>query len=428
MTRDRIRTFRERLTVLGQTFARTIREDTRAIRVTPDRLAGLPDDWIAAHPTDANGLVTVTTDHPDAIPFHTFAHDADAPHYAEKHRRERFGVDAQRVRTHFDVARVRDGVLAVTGRLFGLVHTPRPDAPTWHESVTVHDVTRSHDSTAVGRISLDLRPREGQFTHAAQFPLASGVRDVQLPEGTLVCNFPTGLMEHAHVTTFFHEFGHLVHHLISGHQHWKGFSGVATEWDVVEAPNQLLEEWAWDAAVLASFATNAAGEPIPADPSPACAAPTTSARAASPARRCSTRRCRTACTWRTPTTSSPAPASCRSATRRSPASRAPARRRRSATSTATAPGTPRTCGRSSSPRDPFSAFDRTDLLAPEVARRHRDRVLAPGGSKDAAELVRDSRPRLLLRRLRRLAGRVGAPQPPGRPTSGGQPRAAAAVA
>ena len=71
-------------------------------------------------------------------------------------------------------------------------------------------------------------------------------------------------MEHREVVTLFHEFGHLIHHVVAGRQEWARFSGVSTEWDFVEAPSQMLEEWAWDVDVLQTFATNAAGEPIPA--------------------------------------------------------------------------------------------------------------------------------------------------------------------
>ena len=104
-----------------------------------------------------------------------------------------------------------------------------------------------------------------KFNHAAQFTLTDGVTGRQLPEGVLVCNFPRGLMEHGDVVTLFHEFGHLVHHVLGGHQRWARFAGVATEWDFVEAPSQLLEEWAWDAGVLEGFATDEDGQPIPAD-------------------------------------------------------------------------------------------------------------------------------------------------------------------
>ena len=95
--------------------------------------------------------------------------------------------------------------------------------------------------------------------------MVKGVAGDQLPEGVLVCNFARGLMEHDEVVTLFHEFGHLVHHVLGGQGAWLRFSGVATEWDFVEAPSQMLEEWAWDADVLATFARNAAGETIPAE-------------------------------------------------------------------------------------------------------------------------------------------------------------------
>jgi thimet oligopeptidase len=71
-------------------------------------------------------------------------------------------------------------------------------------------------------------------------------------------------MEHDDVVTLFHEFGHLVHHVLGGRQKWWRFSGVATEWDFVEAPSQMLEEWAWDPDILRSFAFDADGAPIPA--------------------------------------------------------------------------------------------------------------------------------------------------------------------
>ena len=103
----------------------------------------------------------------------------------------------------------------------------------------------------------------GKYGHAAQFSLTPGIAGRQLAEGVLVCNFSKALMEHDHVVTLFHEFGHLVHHVLAGGHAWTRFSGVATEWDFVEAPSQMLEEWAWDADVLRSFATDADDRPIP---------------------------------------------------------------------------------------------------------------------------------------------------------------------
>lgn len=72
----------------------------------------------------------------------------------------------------------------------------------------------------------------------------------------MLCNFPSsGPMDHDHVVTFFHEFGHLMHHVLGGqNKSFVGFSGVATEWDFVEVPSQLNEEWAWAPDVLQRFA------------------------------------------------------------------------------------------------------------------------------------------------------------------------------
>ncbi|MCZ4497776.1 MAG: Peptidase [Marmoricola sp.] len=177
-------------------------------------------------------------------------------------KRERYGVDAQQVRRYFDFAKVHQGLLDVTGRLFGLTYTP-VDAPSWHAEVTSYDVHL--DDEHLGRIHLDLHPRDRKYNHAAQFDLVPGVRARQLAEGVLVCNFPRGLMDHDEVVTLFHEFGHLMHHVLAGRHEWVRFSGVATEWDFVEAPSQMLEEWAWDAGVLQVFATDEAGQPIPSE-------------------------------------------------------------------------------------------------------------------------------------------------------------------
>ena len=198
------------------------------------------------------------------VPDATSVDSTDKAYYAEVIRRESFDVDAQEVREYFDFSKVRAGLLGVTGRLFDVEYVPVPDAPTWHEEVATYDVLA--DGSLLGRIHLDLHPREGKYKHAAQFDLVPGIQGRQLPEGVLVCNFPRGLMEHNDVVTLFHEFGHLVHlvhHVLAGRLAWARFSGVATEWDFIEAPSQMLEEWAWDGDILQSFATNAAGEPIP---------------------------------------------------------------------------------------------------------------------------------------------------------------------
>ncbi|ACL63783.1 Thimet oligopeptidase [Anaeromyxobacter dehalogenans 2CP-1] len=194
----------------------------------------------------------------------------DSAWLQERVKAERYGFDSQSVRPYFEYQRVKQGVLDVTGRIFGIAYRRAPDAPVWHPEVEAWDVIE--DGALLGRVYLDMHPRDGKYKHYAQFTLASGQAGRRLPEGVLVCNFPRpapgapALMEHGDVRTFFHEFGHLLHHVLGGHTRWAGQSGVATEWDFVEAPSQMLEEWVWDPEVLATFARHVdTGEPIPAE-------------------------------------------------------------------------------------------------------------------------------------------------------------------
>jgi thimet oligopeptidase len=321
-------------------------------------------------------------DDPDAKQF-------DASHvtyYSELVRRERFDVDAQEVRRYFDFANVRRGLLDVTGRLFGVEYRP-VDVPTWHPDVTAYDVVSG--AALLGRIYLDLHPRAGKFKHAAQFDLVAGITGRQVPEGVLVCNFPTGLMEHQHVVTLFHEFGHLVHHVLGGRQIYNRFSGVATEWDFVEAPSQMLEEWAWDADVLRTFALDADGEPIPAG----LVARMRAAKDFGKGLFVRTQIFYTALAY---LLHRDLPADHDEAVREVQA-RYDMLDHIDGTHFQASFG--HLSGYTSAyytylwslviAKDLFSAFNPDDLFDQSVAHRYRDRILAPGGSKDAADLVTD---------------------------------------
>jgi thimet oligopeptidase len=115
-----------------------------------------------------------------------------------------------------------------------------------------------------------MHPREGKDKWFSAAPLIPGIKDRQLPEVALVCNFPggrpgdPGLMQYSDVVTFFHEFGHLMHAILGGRQRWAGVSGISTEADFIEVPSQMLEEFFRDAKLLATFARHyQTQEPIP---------------------------------------------------------------------------------------------------------------------------------------------------------------------
>ena len=195
----------------------------------------------------------------------------DRFYYVKKIQAERFGVNPSEVRAYFDFRKVKAGLLAINQALWHVRFQRAKNAKVWHPSVEAYDVFDGDQQIA--RFYLDLHPRKGKYGHAAEFPIYSGVTGVQLPSASLVTNFPDparanggpALMEHSQVTTFFHEFGHLMHQLLAGHHKWVAQSGISCEWDFVEAPSQLMEEWPWDPQVLARFAKHyKTGKPIPA--------------------------------------------------------------------------------------------------------------------------------------------------------------------
>ncbi|WNG30868.1 Zn-dependent oligopeptidase [Cystobacter fuscus] len=359
-TRERVKALNEAILKLGQTFNQNIAEDVRRVELEPRELAGLPEDFVRAHPPGANGRVVLTTNYPDYFPFMTYARDAkarekfwrvyhqrafpqneqvlaqliarrhelatllgyaswaayvtetkmtrtpqaaadflvrvegaskaraqeeaerllarkrrdepaaprvepwDQDYYEDQLRTERFGFDSQAVRPYLEYGRVKKGVMDITSRMWGIAFEPVKDAAVWHADVEAYDVTDHGER--LGRIFLDMHPREDKYKHAAQFDVVTGQAGKRLPEGALVCNFPRPgeLMTPDEVETFFHEFGHLLHHVFAGRQKWKGISGISTEWDFVETPSMLLQQWASQPAILQEFARHhQTGEPIP---------------------------------------------------------------------------------------------------------------------------------------------------------------------
>ncbi len=193
----------------------------------------------------------------------------DRRYYGELIRKRDYNFDAQQARPYFPFEEVKEGVLSTTAKMFGVTYKRIANADVWDPSVEAYEVWE--DGRMIGRFYLDLHPRPGKYNHAANFGIRNGVDGIQIPEAALVCNFAggkpgdPGLMEHGDVVTFFHEFGHLLHSVFGGHQRWENISGISTEWDFVEAPSQMLEEWCWNPGVLQTFAKNQSGEPIPAE-------------------------------------------------------------------------------------------------------------------------------------------------------------------
>ncbi len=180
--------------------------------------------------------------------------------------REHYAVAPQQVRPYFSYAKVKTGLFQLVEGLFAVQIIPW-QTNVWHPSVEAYEIREN--GQLLGQFYLDMHPRPGKYQHAAQFGIRDGVQDLQTPIVALVCNFPGGeggsdLLEHSQVETLFHEFGHLLHSIFGGHQPWARFAGTNTQRDFVEVPSQILEEWAWDTTSLQAFALNANDQSIPA--------------------------------------------------------------------------------------------------------------------------------------------------------------------
>ena len=188
----------------------------------------------------------------------------------EQLRRSKYNFDSQSVRPYLPFNNVKKGIMDTAATLFHVTFQQEPNVPAWDPTVETWDVI--DNGKMVGRFYLDMHPRPGKFSHAEMVPVLDGIRGKQMPEATLICNFPKptaddpGLMEYGDVTVFFHEFGHLMHHILGGQQQWAGVSGISMEADFGEAPSQMLEEFMRSQEVLSSFAHHyKTGEPIPAE-------------------------------------------------------------------------------------------------------------------------------------------------------------------
>ena len=200
--------------------------------------------------------------------------DSDRSYWTEQYSRSHYSFDAQSVRPYFPYAQVQTGILSTAARLFHVEFKPVKDAVVWDTSVDVYDVYDTAPGSKdrkLGRIYLDMHPRTGKDKWFSSAPIVPGIRGRQLPEGMLVCNFSggtagdPGLMQYDEIVTFFHEFGHLMHHILGSQGQWSGQGGFDVEGDFIESPSQMLEEMFHSTTILQSFGKDyKTGEVIPA--------------------------------------------------------------------------------------------------------------------------------------------------------------------
>jgi len=182
----------------------------------------------------------------------TKAYRWDARYYSEKIRRERFAIDQEKLRKYFPTGKAMEYTMLVAQRLYGVKFAERK-VPAWHEDVRYFDVLDAKSGKFISGFYLDLFPREGKYNHAAAFPVrGASLRAKRTPLSALVTNFDREGLNHNELETMMHEFGHVLHGVLS-RTDYNPEAGTSVKGDFVEAPSQMFEEWARRAQPLALF-------------------------------------------------------------------------------------------------------------------------------------------------------------------------------
>ena len=184
-----------------------------------------------------------------------------------------YQFDTEEVSEYFELNNVRKGLFDITQNVFGLVFEQVENPSVWHPDVELYKVYDTMTKDLLGYFYLDLYPRENKYSHAAHFGIAKGKKTAegyQKPIASLVCNFPKptseqpSLLQHGaggNVETFFHEFGHLIHGMVTTADYF-AYSGTGVDRDFVEAPSQIFENWVWYKESLKLFAKHYRTEAI----------------------------------------------------------------------------------------------------------------------------------------------------------------------
>ena len=186
----------------------------------------------------------------------------EAGYYENQVKLKKYDLDAEEVRQYFEFNNVTSGLFTIYQRLFNVRFEKVENPSVWHDDVQMFSIYEKDSDDLIGKFYLDMFPRPNKYGHAAAFSVIMGKmtdNGYQKPATALVCNFPKpteyqpSLLTHDDVETYFHEFGHLVHGVLTKSP-LVSYAGTSVPRDFVEAPSQMLENWVWEKESLSLFA------------------------------------------------------------------------------------------------------------------------------------------------------------------------------
>lgn len=195
----------------------------------------------------------------------------DVAYWAEKQRKALYDFEEEDLRPYFPAEKVIEGMFEIARRLFGVQVREYPGVPVWDPQVKCYEA-RDEDGVLLGWFYADWHPRENKRGGAWMDAFITGVERAEgfEPHTGAICGNLTppledrpALLTHREVETIFHEFGHLLHQLLSRVE-VRSLAGTNVAWDFVELPSQLMENWCWEREALDLFARHyQTGEPVP---------------------------------------------------------------------------------------------------------------------------------------------------------------------
>ncbi len=173
----------------------------------------------------------------------------DLPFYTERVRRSKFAVDQNALRKYFPTEASLNWLFDLAKRLYG-VNFVAASVPVWHKDVRYYDILDA-DGKRIAGAYFDLFPRDGKYNHAAVWPVrGASTRADRQPISAMVANLNRQGLDHQELETLLHEFGHMLHGTLSRTE-FNALAGTNVRRDFVEAPSQMLEEWARNSETLA---------------------------------------------------------------------------------------------------------------------------------------------------------------------------------
>ncbi len=196
----------------------------------------------------------------------------DIAYYAEKQRAKLYDFDEEALRPYFPLNQVTGGMFKIFGKILGFRVIETSDMPTWDPGVKTYELRDSATGDHLGSFYADWFPRDNKRGGAWMDSLLTGNVVEGKPNLGLICGNLTppvedkpALLTHREAETIFHEFGHLLHHLLTRVE-VKSLAGTNVAWDWVELPSQIMENWCWEREALDEFARHwETGEPVPED-------------------------------------------------------------------------------------------------------------------------------------------------------------------